>query len=113
MEQNIRGALAAGLRSLLDLAVSRNEVSLLDDVEQSLNVNLPAARICLSQFWEEVSPGNEKDVCVPPAYTARGYDVMDDALADILTISGNNDNMRQNLNAFLERKRQREKERHG
>lgn len=93
-------ALAAGLRSLLDLAVSRNEVSLLDDVEQSINVNLPAARICLSQFWEEVSPGNEKDVCVPPAYTARGYDVMDDALDDILTISGGNDGMRQNLAAF-------------
>ena len=99
-DNEMQRALAAGLRSLLELAVARNEVSLLDDVEQSLNANLPAARICLSQFWEEVAPGNEKDVCVPPAYTARGYEVMDDALSDILTISGGNDSMRQNLNAF-------------
>lgn len=93
-------ALAAGLRSLLDIAVTRNEASLLTDVEQGINTHLPAARVCLSQFWPETLPGGEKDMCVPPAYTARGYAVMDDALKDILTISGDNAGMRQNLNAF-------------
>ena len=96
----MQNALAAGLRSLLDLAVTRNNASLLTNVEQSINAKLPAARVCLSQFWPEGSPAGEKDVCIPPAYTSRGYDVMDDALDDILTISGNNENMRQNLATF-------------
>lgn len=93
-------ALAAGLRSLLELAVTRNEASLLTDVEQGINANLPAARVCLSQFWPESLPVGEKDMCVPPAYTARGYAMMDDSLRNILTISGDNAGMRQNLDAF-------------
>lgn len=96
----MQNALAAGLRSLLDIAVTRNDASLLTDVEQSINAKLPAARVCLSQFWPEGTPTGEKDICVAPAYTSRGYAVMDDALDDILTISGNNESMRQNLAAF-------------
>ncbi len=96
----MQDALAAGVRSLLERAVTRDGASLLDDVEQGVNASLPAARVCLSQFWPETPLSGEKDVCVAPAYTARGYDVVEDALNDILTISGNNPGMRQSMEAF-------------
>lgn len=96
----MQDALAAGIRSLLDRAVSRNDASLLNDVEQGVNEGMPAARICLSHFWPETPVSGEKETCIPPAYTARGYAVVDDALGDILTISGNNPGMRQNIDAY-------------
>ena len=96
----MQDALAAGVRSLLDRAVSRDNASLLDDVEQGVNAGMPAARICLSHFWTETPLGGEKEMCIPPVYTARGHAVVEDALEDILTIGGNSPGMRQNIEAY-------------
>lgn len=96
----MQDALAAGIRSLLDRAVSREEASLLRDVEQGVNEGMPAARVCLSHFWTDAPTGGDRERCVPPAYTARGYAVMEEALGDILTASGNTPGMRQNIEAY-------------
>lgn len=96
----MQDALAAGIRSLLDRAVSRENASLLRDVEQGVNEGIPAARICISHFWADAPVSGEKERCVPPAYTARGHAVMEDALDDILTASNNNPAMRQNIDAY-------------
>ena len=93
-------ALAQDMQGLLSLSLGRKDGRLLDDFLTNVNRLLPAAEICLSQFWPHIDISDDTDVCMPPAYTAAGYEALRDTLEDIESIARENQAIRQRLKMF-------------
>ena len=93
-------ALAQNMRSLLTMSFTRKGANLFNTFVENINRNLPAAEICLSQFWPHMEVASGGEQCIPSAYTASGYAAIRDTLEDIESIAENNEALQQQLSVF-------------
>ena len=93
-------ALSQDMRNLLALSLARNNGILLQEFVESINQNIAGGTFCLSRFWPHLGRAKAEDVCVPPAYTAHGYSIVQDIVDDLHAVGGGNKNIEDQLTNF-------------
>ncbi|MBO4336433.1 MAG: hypothetical protein J5846_11495, partial [Desulfovibrio sp.] len=88
------------IHSLLAESLTHRGNALFEDMLTDINLRYPASQICLAQFWPHLSPSDPNNVCIQPAYTAKGYKTFNDTLTDLQRLDDKSQAITQSINVF-------------